>query len=139
MSEALIAIRPARPEDIPFIYSSWLKSYKHGSNFGKSTRSTIFFENYREIIDEILISANIVVACLPEDANVILGYLVHDGSVFHYCFIKQTFRRMGLASMLKSAVCATDPVVYTHETNILKEIDTNKRNMEYNPFLLYKK
>lgn len=141
-------IRSARPEDIPFIYSSWLNSYKHGSSLGKLTRSSLFFDEYKHIIDLLLSNSRVHVICQPENENVIFGYMVSDRLhqegrlVIHYCFIKEAFRNMGMATLLKDSFGGLGKEIYiTHATkhtvNMLQSSKGN--NMVYNPFLLYNK
>jgi len=144
-----VSFRFARPDDIPFIYSSWLRSFKHSSALGKSMRSSVFFENYREIIDHILASqhSHVAIACLPDDPNVILGYLVYEivstrEYIFHYCFVKESFRRLGIASALIKSLGHIQNIIHTHKTNCLDGIIDvftiiTASHITYNPLLLY--
>lgn len=127
-------VRPATPEDIPFIYSSWLKSFKHDSQLGKSMRSSVFFENYREIIDSILSRSEVMIACLAEDPFVILGYLVFSDRVVHYAFVKEVFRGKGILTTLTNNIPTF--LSYTHKTFSLQEHKLT--SMQYNPLLLYR-
>lgn len=144
-------IRSAQPSDISFIYSSWLKSYKHGSELGKSTRTGVFFNSYREVLDAILQRSQTFVACLIDEPEVILGYLVHEPladepftvdpiHILHYAFIKESFRRLGIGQMLlEHAKINPKLTYYTHKTILLDKFDGAFSQMTYNPFLLYVK
>lgn len=139
-----VSIRDAQPSDLPFIYSSWLKSYKHDSKLGRSIRSSIFFENYREVLDKLLLNSSIKIISAPNDSNVILGYLVYSYDlnkdlIIHYCFVKQPFRRLGLANTLINSVNLGFRVICTHITNEIQSHALNELSYEYNPILLYKR
>ncbi len=145
MTEQLYIIRKALPEDISFIYSSWLKSFRYGSTANKLIRTNVFFTNYREVLDSILAKSLTLVACLPDSPEVILGYMVYEEDILHYCFIKHSFRRLGIASSLLEQTGLKDSEVQvTHMTNELSGFfDTlilvKGLKLEYNPFLLYDK
>lgn len=147
MSSSQWVIRPVLPEDLAFIYNSWLKSYKFGSESMKSMRSGTFFENYREILDYILTNSEILIACLPEDENIILGYICYENilansHLIHYCFIKETFRNLGIATDLYKSLYPHNKISYTHETKQLKTLINNKdkyKEFTYNPLLLYRR
>lgn len=146
MSSSPWKIRSVSSKDIPFIYSSWLKSYKFGSDSMKNMRSSVFFENYREILDIILTKSEILIACLKEDEDVILGYICYEPTaIVHYCFIKEAFRNLGIASDLYRLTDLHNryiTTVYTHDTKQLKTLINNKdkyKDFLYNPLLLYKR
>ena len=134
-------IRLASPDDISFIYSSWLKSYRFGSHVGKQTRSMVFFEEYREIIDTILARSSVIVACLEDDPHIILGYVVSEPGIVHYGFIKESFREMGIFNKLLdiSQPNKDANIIYTHMTILLHSFinKTSKSHWLYDPFKLY--
>lgn len=136
--------RPAKPEDLNFIYSSWQKSYQCDSYFGNSARKSIFFENYPSIVDSILARPNVdvVVACLNDNPNVILGYLVFElENILHYCFVKECWRRAGIARGLVAAAFF-EPVgglVFTHRTKTAEPVIARYPSLNYNPFLLFQR
>lgn len=137
-------IRSAKPEDISFIYSSWLKSYKHGSSIGKSVRTSIFFNNYREIVDVLLERSNILVACLPDSPDVILGYIVYESiesmHILHYAFVKESFRYLNICNFLVAEAKLPDGTNYTHHTFFLDKLNSKHLNQfVFNPFHLYER
>lgn len=126
-------IRSSKGSDLPFIYSTWLESYRYDSNFGKSHRNTIFFEDYRKVVDLILLNSETLVAASSEEPDIIYGYLVKEKhNVLHYIFVKGPFRRWGVGSALFTKAFPEEslPVSYTHKTYmsipILEKIDNNK-------------
>lgn len=132
-------IRAPNGDDINFIYSTWLKSYKQDSLIGKSCRTGLFFREYRYVIDKILADPTtmVLIACHKTEPAVIFGYLVCEPTALHYIFIKEVFRRLGIATELcKVASPASDPLLYhTHRTSMLDRIN---HKSTHNPFYLFK-
>lgn len=134
-------IREAKGKDLSFIYSTWVNSYRYGSSLGKSCRNSIFFPEYNRIVDAILEKprTKILVATTPEDPDTILGYLVHDPDVIHYVFVKEVFRKMGIARSLFHQSGRASAAVITHRTFEMDEILKKHPDLIYNPFILFKK
>lgn len=113
-------IRLANGNDLPFIYATWLESYRYDSHFGKSHRNNIFFEDYRKVTDLLLQNSDVFVAASTDDPDIIYGYLVKEQpNTLHYVFVKGPFRRWGIAKALFFAAFGAienRPVYYTHKT-----------------------
>lgn len=132
-------IRNAEPDDLAFIYQTWLKSYAASSEIGRSVRQSLFFREYRKVIDRLLFSSGVLIASIHEDDKVILGYLVFEPKVLHYCFIKEAFRFSGIAkSLVEKAMGKEIAHMYTHHTRQLNPIVEKYELLTYNPFLLFK-
>ncbi len=135
-------IRSAVGDDIPFIYSTLLRSYRYDSDLGKSTSKSVFFENYQLVLDKILANPDtqILVACNPAEQNVILGYLIHEPTTLHYVFVKEAFRQLGVATALYTfAFDELDSVSVTHVTRSVEPLMRSKSRLVFNPFKLYQK
>ncbi len=130
-------IREANPNDIPFIYATWLKSY-HYDSWTKSIAKSIYFDNYKLVIDRLLEASQVLIACHPTDENVILGYLVAEPEIIHYCFVKEAFRRFGIAKDLVRASEAPETAIISHRTQMALPILRTK-DFIFNPFILYSK
>lgn len=74
-----------------------------------------------------------MVACLTEDPDVLLGYAISSPEALHYVFVKEAWRRRGIASRLLGPVGAYKHV--THLTEATEEL-RNKYRMGFNPFLI---
>jgi hypothetical protein len=98
-----IRVRPAVEGDVPFIFSSWLKSYR-ASLFAKQIGNTVFFSEHHKVIEGILETSTVLVLCDAEDVTNIYGYICAekiDGIfVLHYVYIKHPYRTFGLAKFL---------------------------------------
>lgn len=132
-------IRPAQPDDISFIYSTWLKSYRTGSGLGLASGKHAYFITYNLIIDHILEKpdARVWVAAKIDEPNVLWGYLVAEPTVLHYVFIKGAFRKFGIARALYQAAFTERPFV-THMTTPAREVLRTHPGFKFNPTLLFK-
>ena len=130
-------IRLADSSDLNFIYDTFLNSLHYDTELGKSCRNDIFYPEYQKIIDRILLRSTIKVACHQEEPSVIFGYLIFEPDILHYCFIKQSFRRLGIATALFNDSFTNGFVYATHLTR--SGVPTLKKfNLIFNPFILYK-
>ncbi len=135
-----IRIRRATDGDVPFIFNSWLKSYRN-SWFAKLVLNPIYFDQHHKILERLAKTSEILVACNNEDIGQIYGYICAekiDGVfVLHYCYVKHTFRGMGIAKELLNVFDHKlgDAAFYTHHTRIAESLSP-KYSMIYNPYLL---
>lgn len=126
-----------------FIYNSWLKS------FGKSAEARrmigrVYFQGYENIINKIKDSnAYVALALNPDDSDQILGYLVFSFddeialSVIHYVYVKEAFRKLGIAKKLLEAVHEKpkeEAIICTFANDIFDELK-DKYLLTYNPFM----
>lgn len=135
-------IRDAVPGDLAFIYNSWLLSYRDDSILALDTSRTIFFDQYSLVVDNLLETSNVLVACKQDEENVIFGYLVYEGKVAHYAFVKEAFRELGIAQSLVAEAFGEgelSQLICTHRTQSSKPIFEDHKFLIYNPFLLYNK
>lgn len=148
-------LRFSTENDLPFIYNSWLKDYR-GSDFAKFINDKDFFTYHHILIEEIIKrpSSDILIACDPEDSNVIYGWVcVEAQTTLHYAYVKASFRGLGIFTKLlnnsslplliqpKSELSEKDSgsLIYTHFTVpfykyfLLKHKDIKAR---YCPYLV---
>lgn len=87
-------------------------------------------DNYHKVIDKILSRPQIKskIATLKEDPGVILGYSIYEGHTLHWVFVKQVWRKIGLAKSLVPG----DTSQTTHMTKIGYKL---KGEIDFNPFL----
>jgi GNAT superfamily N-acetyltransferase len=136
----LLCLRPARASDSNFICSSWLKSYEM-SPYARFMVPKLFYAFHKPILESILQKSLVVVAHSSDDSDQILGYIVYsptDSHLYvHYCYVKQVYRNMGIASALFRRLWAgltyKDDVIATHATDNFKFL-TRTWPMLYNPY-----
>lgn len=142
-SSAKWDIRPAIGSDLHFIYATWLNSFRSDSGIGSSCQSKIYFQEYYSVLDYILskLETKILVACKPDEIEVIFGFLVFEPGVLHYAFTKDAFRNYGIANSLleKSSLLfvGAGEIFYTHKTRSIHRIVMKFPKLSYNPFLLF--
>lgn len=132
----LIALRGAHKDDLSFIYSTWLRGLYYGDSVFSEMEKTAFMKVYHSVITSILnlVGSKVIVACLKEDPEIILGYAVVSGDekVLHWVFVKKSWRGIGIA---KSLVPSTVQYV-THLTKVALGIIRKSNKFKFNPFLL---
>lgn len=98
-------MRPYLPSDRPFVSQTWVRAMAHAPCFSLFSSSE-YFRRMQARVDGLLEPKDTVrvnVATAPDDADIILGYAVRDIAlphVIHMCYVKDAFRRMGLARAL---------------------------------------
>lgn len=125
--------RPYMSSDKNFIYASWLKGLYHGNDWFNEIPTNVFFKNYQGALESILERPNveILIACLPDDKEVILGYAVLEKNTIHWIFVKESWRKMGIAKEL----CSTwNITTCSHLTKVGKFLK-KKYSLEFNPFI----
>lgn len=152
----LIDIRPATGDDVPWIFSSWLKSFReHGSNCGRIAKETYWAEQ-RRIINAVTSTPGCVtlVACPSENAQQILGWLcgrrMSEREIgFYYGHVKSERRQQGIMRALVQAFGVNEHTrcYYAHHTR-LSWLDENNTphskplgdivppGWSFNPYLL---
>src|ERR1700677_4935251 len=135
-----IEIRPAYLEDIPFIFATWLRSYRHSSTFAKKISNDIYYLRHHLVIDLILKreGSKVLVVHPQGEPDVILGYVVTekqpDGAeVVHYTYVKKSFRRMGIAETLWKELDKNKSYTFTHYTTDAEWLN-KKYNLIYDPY-----
>lgn len=141
MSTLKIRLRPATQEDVPFIFSSWLKSYRN-SLYARNITSTTYFSEHHKIIQNIVKKNPVIIACNDADPSQVYGYICAGKTegifTLHYIYIKQSFRTMGIAKSLMQSMGFDSNVasIYTHHTRTAERLAA-KYNMLYHPYVLF--
>ena len=136
-----IAVRQGVTADVPFIFSSWLKSYRANSPFARSVSERIYFDREHAIIERILARGRTLVAHVEGDPDTILGYLVAEQfaipAVAHWLYVKGPWRRAGIASKLveASGLDMAD-CHYTHQTKATGYLLHRWPGLTFDPWLL---
>jgi ribosomal protein S18 acetylase RimI-like enzyme len=132
-----IEVRPGYVEDLNFIFATWLRSYRHASQFARKISNEIFYSRHHLVIDLILKrnGSKVLVAHPKGEPDVILGYVVTEtqpdgANVLHYSYVKKSFRQMGIAKALWKDMNST---VFTHHTADADWI-AKKFNLVYDPY-----
>lgn len=140
--------RGLRPGDIAYITSTWMNSFRSNNKFASSILHRIYSSEHNSIINKILNSARVLIACDPEDEDHIFGYVVYssiqsiDLDIFHYVYIKAPFQKKGIARALIETAKESSKAVYTQKNEkaswIADKLLHNYENVNYNPYLFFK-
>lgn len=134
-----VQLRNATEADVPFIFNSWLKSYR-SSNSVKNVSNPVYFEFHHKAIEKLLQRCSVQVLCSPDDASQVFGYLVCEQveqvPVLHYAYVKYAFRGMGLCKLLMQNAGLDKQVggFYTHETSAAVKMFSGSKFI-FNPYL----
>jgi hypothetical protein len=134
-----LRIRKGAEGDHPFIYNSWLRSFRD-SWFAKMINSTTYYTEHHKVIERLLQTCEVFVACNNDDVSDIYGYIVAEfvGPIFvlHFAYTKHTYRCLGIGKLLLNQF-NFDPstaCVYTHHNRLAERIGP-KFNMVYSPYI----
>ena len=139
-AKAPFKVRFADAADVPFIFSSWLRSYRE-TRAAKLVGNAQYYEGQHAVIEGILQRPNIVVeiACDEHDPSTIFGYIVHEVSkepLVHWLYVKLPFRNFGIGqSLLQGATSTSTKLTITHLPKIEKKLFEKFPNVNYNPYL----
>lgn len=139
MKDLPVSLRLANAQDVGFIFSSWLKSYK-SSKFCEGIPSEVYYAEHHKIIENLLKNYNVLVACNQEDTTQLYGFMCagNTGNIFtiHYTYVKYTFRKMGIGKVLLEGFNHNPEYasIYTHNTRICKSL-ASKYNLIYHPYV----
>lgn len=136
----MISLRPATEQDLPFIYSTWLKGLYYGWPHCPSkgllglTPYPTYRGAYRSVLQGILARNRATVACLTDSPDVVVAYSIvsPDETTVHFVYTKRAWRKLGVARSL----VPRDARYVTHLTRIGLSLLSKLPRAEYNPFLL---
>ena len=132
-------IRLMVPSDKNFIYRSWLQSYKHDSPMTVFIGRDFFFKIQQKIVDTIFSrdDTKTIIACDENDEEIIFGFLVYQPKIIHYVYVKEPFRKLGIATTLLKELGNVENFQGSHFTYKYYDLwDTGKISIDYNPRLL---
>ena len=127
----IVTIRPATPNDRPFVLATWERSY--GSSPTARSLGIDYKRIWRPLIERLwrrsADGAGILVATLPDAPDLIVGWLVAEPirRVVHYVYVRgktsagDGLQRAGVATALLDALPCRSYVV-THSTELTEAI-----------------
>ncbi len=129
-------IRPGLPADHVFVFDSWVKSHFEYSGAGRACPKKAYLAGQHRLIEAILARGRLDVAHPEGDEGTILGYLVSEGErVGHYCYVKESFRRYGVARALFAAARLPTAFVYSHQTvDLVRILKSVKNDATFDPY-----
>lgn len=127
-------IREAKETDKNFVLATFLRGLYYGESFFSRVPKDIFMNRYKLVAQALVKDPNtkILLACLPEDTDVILGYnmMSLDGSTVYFTFTKTAWRKRGIARSLMP----TNVKYIAHLTKLGDSLMHKLPNVEFSPF-----
>lgn len=118
------------------IFATWLKSYQAASPNTKHIPRDDYFTGHHKVLERIFArKPTVMLAVLPDDHEVILGYSVTENDTIHYVYVKPAFRRYGIATALLGASGISPRARFTHYTYVIRLMHERVKEMTYNPYL----
>lgn len=110
----LYVTRRFRSGDRDLLFSTWMNTLKAtvleppGRNIDPVVKQSpsVFFSGQQRRIEQLLADAQTRIACvaLTDDLDVVLGWAAARGDCLHYVFVKDGWRRRGIAKQLIAEV-----------------------------------
>lgn len=96
-----VSMRNMQESDVAMIINSWLMSHYDTPALAWMPRGT-YLRMYHDTVQRALYepSNQVVIACNPHDPEQIFGWAIHGQGVMHYIYVKKTYRRLHIGSML---------------------------------------
>lgn len=143
MIENEVLIRKATPDDLNFIYSTWLRYFRNNSDSTRLIPKVTYFKYQQSITEKILTKPyiQIEIAYLKDDSNIIVGYLVWEkgfyDTLLHWCYVKMHFRGMGIATkLIEHSGVDLNESIFTHSVWDMGWMLERFPGMQYNPYLI---
>lgn len=93
-------VRSLREADHPFLYSSFLKSYRE-SDYTDGIPNTLFFDVHKQEFQAVLALFDVRVAHPEGDEDEIAGWIAYKDRTVAYVYVKhRPWRRLGVATLL---------------------------------------
>jgi hypothetical protein len=128
--------------DKGFIFSTWIKE-QWLTHPLTSCPPEFYLPHQRQIITTLLeLPAKCLIACAPDNADMILGYIVYemvaDILVLHWAHRKDIYRNMGLGKDIIKQVypdIGVKPIMMTQNNRMFNKLK-HKWMLAYNPFYI---
>jgi hypothetical protein len=131
----LYQIRLYKPEDAGFVISTFLRGVYYGNPWFKRIPEKIYRENYKHIAAYLTNGSQyILIACLPDDPDTILGYSISNPktNTLHWVYVKKVWRQRKIA---KSLIPVSTTQV-SHLTELGESLMSKLPDAIFNPFSL---
>jgi hypothetical protein len=130
----LYNIREAKDSDKNLVLATFLKGLYYGESFFSRVPKDIFMAAYKRVAQALVNDPNtkILVACLPEDEDTVMGYsmMSRDEKTVYFCFTKAAWRKRGIAKSLTPK----NPQYVAHLTKLGDSLMHKLPNTKFNPF-----
>lgn len=115
-------IRDFEPDDINLVKHSWKKSYRDPRDGGVVNTlvgwvsTSTYYSQMGMLMDKLIDGGRVRLQVNSERPQQIYGWACADGDLLHFVYVKQPFRRYGLARELLADLGFTGKVRCSHWT-----------------------
>ncbi len=131
---AEVKLRDAVPDDLNFVYSTMLRGLYYGNEFYGEIDKKPFFVAYDSVIKQMLHKSGmkLVIACLTSEPDAIVGWalLEPQEQVLHFLYVKDPWRKKGIANQLLAGYHIDTVTHITKVGNIIRK----QKGWVLNPF-----
>jgi len=114
-----LQLRPMSEADEHLVFNSWMRSYAEKSADARDYTGAAFgwfSRDYAPVIRSLIARSDIVVACLKDSPDSVVGWMAIEDDCLHYVLVKPRWRRLGVARWMLAGI-ASLPLVFTHRTS----------------------
>jgi GNAT superfamily N-acetyltransferase len=142
----MILIREAIESDHAFILATWLRSAYaatsktvNDNKVIKLIKPDIFFREHQELIKQILSDNKTFtyVACAEDYQDQLFGYICVHGDCLHYLYVKQPYRKNGVATKLIEEIGSDSIINHSHWSGDFVHL-SRKIKSSYNPYIFFR-
>lgn len=140
MSDTVVGIRHALPDDKDYVEATWLRHYWEEGIGLSSVDREVFYRCQRKIIQRLMAKHTTIVAYDPADPRVIVGFITGDdypsATIVHYAYVRFKLRRFGVGKAMLEHLgwLPGKPIMGTHQTKSAM-ILRGHFALLYNPYL----
>jgi GNAT superfamily N-acetyltransferase len=112
-----LIFRAMAETDRNFVLSSWLRTYAHSGEVKHTYDERVddYYRDYEPVVKALIARSQVICAVLPENHDVVVGWVCVEDDTLHYVLVKPRFRECGIAGQLLDGMDAL-PLAYTHRT-----------------------
>lgn len=140
-----IMLRGPVDDDVRFVTSTWLKSFREAGTFTRHVGNDLYFAQQHTLISKLWNDprSTRLMAVFPEDTAFLYGWLFGTGTdagpIIHYVYVRNSWRGRGIATALVQAMTEGADGFTSHHTPAW---DALERGMDgprfrYSPFLAF--
>ena len=125
-------IRDWNPDDLPFIFDSWLDSYAIAC---ADMSPKVYRKCHHKLIENQIEGGAVTlkIACNPHDKTHIFGWICANKDCLHFVYVKSAMRSFGIGkALLKEIPILTE---YSHRTRSISHLKI--KDAFYNPYRFF--
>lgn len=131
-----IAFRDGTDADAGLIFSSWLRSYYDARPpaIWDIQREVYFADSgHHGVVERILRVSRVLIAHPPDDPDEVYGWACGGAGLLHYVYVKELWRRKGVATRLVAEVAPGPTLTVSHRTKSFVGL-ADKYQIAYDPY-----